>query len=109
MKGTVCQADIVEMDKELQGKNLYRAEESDVARMCLALVSVGVKKRTVRMLSEPIDSSKFKEYWNHLEKAGYFANGSGKPVDMESLEESDIPFVLMILTAQGKLERKKEA
>ena len=108
MKGFVCQADIIETDKELQAKNLYGSEESDVARVCLALVSVGVKKRTVNILAQPITKEKFDLYWQNLEKNGYFDNGKGKAVTLESLEENDVPFILMMKCAQGQIERAKE-
>lgn len=103
MKEYVMQIDILEMDKELQSKKVYGSEDSDVARMCLSLLKVGVKKDSVFELAQPIKRKKFNDYWRNLKNNGYF--GSDKRVKIESLDESDIPFVLMLLTATGRLER----
>lgn len=105
-KGVVSQADIQEMDDELQAMNIYGPEDSEAARMCLALISVGVKKRTVEMLTSP-SNPHFKEYWSNLEKGGYFDNGKRKAVTIENYE--NVTFVLMMKVAQGKLQRSFEA
>jgi hypothetical protein len=105
LRGSVCQAEILDIDKELQGHKLYENQESEVARFCLACIMVGAKKTTVRMLSEPIKFENFKKYWKNLERNHYFKQD--KTVDIEDLVENDVPFLLMMNCAKGILERKE--
>jgi hypothetical protein len=105
-KGSICQADIQVIDAELQAQGLYGPKESDVARMCLALISVGARKRIVKMLSAPeITKEKFDLCWRNLQKNGYFSED--KTINLEDLEDSDIPFILMMKIAEGQIERKE--
>jgi len=104
VKGRICQANILEMNQELQTKKLYDKEESEVARFCLACLCVGAKKTNVRMLSEPINPRKFHIYWNNLKTNHYF--NKDKTIDIEELE-TDLPFLLMMKCAEGFLERKE--
>ncbi|MCW4014868.1 MAG: hypothetical protein NWF06_00705 [Candidatus Bathyarchaeota archaeon] len=103
VKGYICQADILKMDGELVEEKIYPEENSEVARMCLALVHVGWKKRTVKMLSQPIDPKKFNEYWNNLEQGGYFNKDKKHTINIEDLET--VPFCLMLAVAKGQLKR----
>ncbi len=99
----VCQADIQKIDRELQSKNTYGAEDADVARVCLALLSIGPKRESVKMLAAPIEPAKFRKYWNNLRKNGYI---EGKKLSLDKdFFENDIGFLLMVNAAQGFLER----
>ena len=106
---SVCQADLLTLSEELYQKKVINRNEKPLARMCLALLMVGVKKTTVRMLSEPCVN--FNEYWENLERNGYFEGSIVKRTRTVALEDldTDIPFILMMLCAEGKLKRLKEA
>ena len=49
-----------------------------------------------------VNDRKFEEWWNNLEKAGYFAE-DGK-IFLEELD-SDIPIYIMSLVAEGYIQR----
>jgi len=97
---TICQADLSAMVDDFCDKKLFSEEEKPIARVCLSLLMVGVKKQTVRMLSEPCPN--FETYWNNLKGNHYF---KGKKVDIEELD-TDIPFVIMMLCAKGHFKRQ---
>ncbi len=88
-----------EVVKELIEKKEIDKEDADAAKVCFASLLVGADKKRVKEIAICKD---FEMYWNNIKKGGYFRR-RGR---IESIEKSDLPFLFMIMVAEGLLERK---
>jgi len=83
-------------------KKIINKKDREVMKLCLLLLQHGWKAKNKIRKQVYVNDRKFEEWWNNLEKAGYFAE-DGK-IFLEELD-SDIPIYIMSLVAEGYIQR----
>ena len=84
-----------------EGDKEYEPE----AKVVVALLTMGCLDKKAIEKKSNVNNKRFENIWQNLGKGGYFAVNGKIIIDKDS-NDTDIPFILMMLVAKGHLERK---